>query len=131
MVFGFSNALGWRLSMLSAGMFCLLTGIAYYAFTQDAPDGNFKDLRAAGKMPEKKKTSGAFIGACKDLLKHARGVHVALPFYIIDAGQVTVHLVVQRSVIADPDRQDRFCGPRGRRRGRVHSSGRALRWGWR
>ena len=66
MVCGFSNALGWRLSMLAAGVVCLLTGIAYFFLTQDAPDGNFKDLRAAGKMSGKKKTSGAFIEACKD-----------------------------------------------------------------
>jgi NNP family nitrate/nitrite transporter-like MFS transporter len=66
MVCGFSNALGWRLSMLATGVVCLLTGIAYYAFTQDAPDGNFKDLRAAGKMSGKKNTSGTFIEACQD-----------------------------------------------------------------
>jgi NNP family nitrate/nitrite transporter-like MFS transporter len=41
MVCGFSNALGWQLSMLATDVVCLLTGIAYYAFTQDAPDGNF------------------------------------------------------------------------------------------
>jgi len=66
MVCGFSSALGWRLSMLAAGVVCLLTGIAYYIFTQDTPEGNFKDLRAAGRLPDKKKTNGAFIAACKD-----------------------------------------------------------------
>jgi NNP family nitrate/nitrite transporter-like MFS transporter len=63
---GFSDALSWRLSMLVAGAVCMLTGIAYFFLTQDAPDGNFKDLRAAGKMADKKKSNGAFVAACKD-----------------------------------------------------------------
>ena len=61
-----STAWGWRLSMLVAGAVCFLTGLAYYFLTQDAPEGNFKDLRAAGKMPDKKQASGAFLEACKD-----------------------------------------------------------------
>ena len=65
-VFGFSAAWGWRMSMFVAGLVCLLTGVAYYFFTQDTPDGNFKDLRAAGKMPDKKKSNGAFLEAWKD-----------------------------------------------------------------
>ncbi len=63
---GFSEAIGWRVPMVMAGMVCLLTGIAYYRFTQDAPDGNFKELRAAGKMPSAKKSSGAFWAAYVD-----------------------------------------------------------------
>ncbi len=63
---GLSGALGWRLSMLAVGLVCLLTGVAYFFLTQDAPDGNFKDLRAAGKMPDKRKANGAFVEACKD-----------------------------------------------------------------
>jgi NNP family nitrate/nitrite transporter-like MFS transporter len=64
--FGLSTAFGWRLSMLAAGVVCFLTGVAYFFFTQDTPDGNFKELRAAGKMPDKTKINGAFIEACKD-----------------------------------------------------------------
>lgn len=63
---GFSESLGWRASMVVAGAVCFLTGIAYWKFTQDAPDGNFKDLRAAGTMPDRKKSKGAFLAACKD-----------------------------------------------------------------
>ena len=40
---GFSAAFGWRASMVVAGLVCFLTGIAYYRFTQDAPDGTFKE----------------------------------------------------------------------------------------
>lgn len=42
---GFSTAFGWRAAMVVAGIICFLTGIAYYFFTQDTPEGNFKELR--------------------------------------------------------------------------------------
>lgn len=63
---GFSESLGWRASMLVAGVVCMLTGFAYYFFTQDAPDGNYRELRAAGDMPDGKKVNGAFLEACRD-----------------------------------------------------------------
>ena len=63
---GVSQAVGWRLSMVVAGVVCCLTGIAYYFLTQDAPDGNFKDLRAAGKLPHGKHAAAAFWSACQD-----------------------------------------------------------------
>lgn len=63
---GFSTAVGWRGAMFGAGLVCLLTGVAYYFLTQDAPDGNFKELRAAGKLPDVRKSNGAFLAACKD-----------------------------------------------------------------
>lgn len=63
---GFSEFWGWRLSMISAGVICLITGVAYFFLTQDAPEGNFARLRAEGKMPESKYTNGSFLLACKD-----------------------------------------------------------------
>jgi NNP family nitrate/nitrite transporter-like MFS transporter len=65
-VIGLSEAVSWRVAMFVAGGICMLTGLAYWRFTQDAPEGNFKDLRAAGKMPSKKKSSGALRAACAD-----------------------------------------------------------------
>lgn len=65
-ILGFSDTLGWRASMFVAGLVCALTGIAYYFLTQDAPDGNFKELRAAGKLPQKEQQKGMFLKACKD-----------------------------------------------------------------
>ncbi|HFE38553.1 MAG TPA: MFS transporter [Gammaproteobacteria bacterium] len=64
--FGMTEAFGWRASMVVAGSVLLLTGIAYYIFTQDAPEGSYKDLRAQGKMPTKKQASGHFFHALKD-----------------------------------------------------------------
>ncbi len=64
--FGFSEAMGWRLSMIVVGVIIFAIGVAYYFLTQDAPDGNFDDLRAQGKMEEKKKVTGNYIQALKD-----------------------------------------------------------------
>ena len=58
--FGFTDAQAWRMSMVAVGVVIFLIGIAYYFMTQDAPDGNYKELREKGMMPEKKKVSGAF-----------------------------------------------------------------------
>ncbi|MBC7146917.1 MAG: MFS transporter [Thioclava marina] len=64
--FGFSEALGWRLSMVVVGVIIFLIGIGYYFLTQDAPDGNYDDLRARGMMPEKKTVTGAYWTAMAD-----------------------------------------------------------------
>ena len=64
--FGFSEALGWRMSMMVVGAAIFVTGIAYYFWTQDAPDGNFSDLRARGLMPEKKTVNGNYLKALGD-----------------------------------------------------------------
>ncbi len=64
--FGLSAAAGWRVSMVVAGVMCALTGMAYYVFTQDAPEGNFSELRAKGLLPERKSAGGTFIEACRD-----------------------------------------------------------------
>jgi NNP family nitrate/nitrite transporter-like MFS transporter len=65
-VLGFSEALGWRLAMLATGVICALTGVAYYFLTQDAPEGNYKELRALGKMAPKQQVTGSFLDACRD-----------------------------------------------------------------
>ncbi|MCB9950102.1 MAG: MFS transporter [Planctomycetaceae bacterium] len=63
---GLSEAVSWRASMFVAGLLCAVTGVAYYYLTQDTPEGNFADLRAAGKLPESKTVRGSFLAACKD-----------------------------------------------------------------
>jgi NNP family nitrate/nitrite transporter-like MFS transporter len=62
---GFSDAVGWRLSMFVVGAMCALVGVAYYFFTQDTPEGNFGELRAAGKLTARS-AHGAFLEACRD-----------------------------------------------------------------
>ncbi len=65
-VLGFSDSAGWRASMFVAGIACLLTGIAYYFLTQDLPEGNYKELRAAGMLPPSKHVRGTFMLALRD-----------------------------------------------------------------
>ena len=65
-VIGVGAAMGWRFSMVVAGLMCMGTGVAYYFLTQDAPEGNYKELRDKGKIPEAKHTKGSFVMACKD-----------------------------------------------------------------
>src|SRR5262245_5207772 len=65
-VLGFGPAISWRLSMFVAGLVCLLAGVAYYFLTQDAPEGNFGELRAAGKLPPIKKSGGSLWEVCCD-----------------------------------------------------------------
>ncbi len=64
---GYANSASWRLAMVVAGAVCFLTGIAYYFFTTDLPDGNFKDLRESGDHAAIEKTKGSFILAAKDV----------------------------------------------------------------
>ena len=63
---GFVDASAWRYAMIVPGVALLLMGFVYYRVTQDTPEGNFKDLRAAGKLPASKKSKGSFRAAIKD-----------------------------------------------------------------
>ncbi len=62
--FGFTSFWSWRLSMVIAGVVCIITGIAYYFLTTDLPDGNYKELGVSLKREKIK--GGGFIDACKD-----------------------------------------------------------------
>ena len=63
---GFLDAAAWRLSMLAAGIVCLLTGVAYFFFTTDLPNGNFKELRASGELVQENKEKNGFWLAARD-----------------------------------------------------------------
>jgi NNP family nitrate/nitrite transporter-like MFS transporter len=62
---GFGEFWSWRLAMVVAGLVCWLAAAAYYFLTQDTPQGNFKELRAAGLLPASKAASG-FLAVCRD-----------------------------------------------------------------
>lgn len=82
LMLGASPSAGWRLSMLAAGVVCMVMGFAYARFTQDCPEGNYRELRAAGKMPTKKQTKGSFLAACRDVRVWALFVAYAACFGI-------------------------------------------------
>ncbi|MFC7369379.1 MULTISPECIES: NarK family nitrate/nitrite MFS transporter [Vreelandella] len=70
LMLGVSETLGWRLAMVVPGVVLFFTGIGYWFFTQDAPDGNFSELRARGELPEATGENSAvhsFLAAAKDI----------------------------------------------------------------
>lgn len=56
---------GWRMAMFVPGVAMMLVGVAYYFLTQDAPDGNFSDLRAKGEL-SRASGRGGFWEAARD-----------------------------------------------------------------
>lgn len=66
MALGFGEFFSWRLSMVIAGVVCLLAAATYYYKTQDTPAGNFKELRDAGLLPSLRSMKGGFAAACRD-----------------------------------------------------------------
>jgi len=66
--FGIAEADSWRYSMIISGVICLFMSFIYYRFTQDTPEGNFKELKAAGLIPSQKKNDTEY----KDVLKDYR-----------------------------------------------------------
>ncbi len=63
---GYTSGWAWRLSMVTAGAVCMVTGIAYFFLTTDLPDGNFGELRSKGEHISKAKQKGSFWLAVKD-----------------------------------------------------------------
>lgn len=63
---GIGEFWAWRVAMVIAGLICLATSLVYYKFTQDLPEGNYKELRAAGKLAESSKMKGMFLEAMRD-----------------------------------------------------------------
>lgn len=66
---GVSEFVGWRLAMVVPGSILFAMGIAYWFLTQDAPDGDYNELRAQGLIPPAKAERsgwGSFKVAAKD-----------------------------------------------------------------
>ena len=64
--FGLSESASWRVAMVLVGGLCALAGIAYYLLTQDTPQGNYQELRTAGRMPPRQSTQGTLSTAARD-----------------------------------------------------------------
>jgi len=80
MAAGVSAFWAWRTAMFVVGLCCFAAGIAYYYLTQDAPDGNFGELRAAGQMPRRKTELAPFWAACRDWHVWALAIAYAASF---------------------------------------------------
>ena len=59
-------AMGWRVAMVVPGLAMLITAAAYWFLTQDAPEGNYSELRARGDMPPAAAARGTFMEAIRD-----------------------------------------------------------------
>lgn len=65
--FGVDKFLGWRLAMIVPGIALFIIGFAYCFITQDAPAGNYNELRERGELePAKGKGMESFMLAIKD-----------------------------------------------------------------
>jgi NNP family nitrate/nitrite transporter-like MFS transporter len=63
---GLSPANGWRMSMVVAGALCALAGVAYFFLTKDTPQGNFRELRLSGKLPQRRVGIDSLLQAARD-----------------------------------------------------------------
>jgi MFS transporter, NNP family, nitrate/nitrite transporter len=65
---GVSETMGWRVALLVPGVLMLIMSVVYYKFTQDCPEGNFTELRAAGIPFESGGKGGwaSFFEACRN-----------------------------------------------------------------
>ncbi len=74
-MFGIEQAMGWRIALIVPGLMMLIVGALYWKFTQDCPQGNFKELRAAGIQVGSEKKGGMAI-----LMHAARNYRVWILF---------------------------------------------------
>jgi NNP family nitrate/nitrite transporter-like MFS transporter len=56
--FGLAQSMAWRVSMLVPGALMLLVAVGYWKYTQDCPQGNYKELLAHGVEIEGGKKGG-------------------------------------------------------------------------
>jgi NNP family nitrate/nitrite transporter-like MFS transporter len=65
---GVTETMGWRIALLVPGVLMLIMSVVYYKFTQDCPEGNFAELRAAGVPFESGGKGGwaSFFEACRN-----------------------------------------------------------------
>ena len=57
-MFGVEEALGWRIALLVPGVMMLIVAFMYWKFTQDCPQGSFKELREQGYETDSGKKGG-------------------------------------------------------------------------
>ncbi|MEQ1304940.1 MFS transporter [Acinetobacter radioresistens] len=74
-MFGVEQTLGWRIALIVPGVMMIIVGALYWKFTQDCPQGNFKELRAAGIQVGSEKKGGMAI-----LMHAARNYRVWILF---------------------------------------------------
>lgn len=75
-MFGVEQAMGWRIALIVPGVMMVIVGLLYWKFTQDCPQGDFKELRAQGVAAGGEKKGGLAI-----LMHAARNYRVWILFF--------------------------------------------------
>jgi NNP family nitrate/nitrite transporter-like MFS transporter len=75
-MFGVEQAMGWRIALIVPGVMMVIVGFLYWKFTQDCPQGDFKELRAQGVAAGSEKKGGLAI-----LMHAARNYRVWILFF--------------------------------------------------
>ncbi|HIQ33967.1 MFS transporter [Acinetobacter venetianus] len=75
-MFGVEQAMGWRIALLVPGVMMLIVGVLYWKFTQDCPQGDYKELRVQGVVVGSDKKGGLAI-----LMHAARNYRVWILFF--------------------------------------------------
>ena len=75
-MFGVEQAMGWRIALLVPGVMMLIVGVLYWKFTQDCPQGDYKELRVQGVVVGSGKKGGLAI-----LMHAARNYRVWILFF--------------------------------------------------
>jgi len=63
---GFTDSMAWRYSMVIPGAAMLIMGFIYYKFTQDTPEGNFKDIKRSNEKAAKELAPVSMMEVLKD-----------------------------------------------------------------
>ena len=74
-MFGVEQSMGWRVALVVPGLMMVIVGLMYWKLTQDAPQGDFKEIRAQGVSAGNDKKGGMAI-----LMHAARNYRVWILF---------------------------------------------------
>ncbi|MGR0304214.1 MFS transporter [Acinetobacter beijerinckii] len=75
-MFGVEQTMGWRLALIVPGVMMVIVGFLYWKFTQDCPQGDFRELREQGVVVGSDKKGGLAI-----LMHAARNYRVWILFF--------------------------------------------------
>ena len=88
---GVSQSMGWRMAMFVPGVMMLIVAVLYWRYTQDTPEGNFKDLRAAGIEIETGKKGG--VEVFKQAMTNYRVWMLAITYGACFGVEIFIHAV--------------------------------------
>ena len=88
---GVQQSLGWRLAMIVPGVMMLIVAVLYWRCTQDTPEGNFKDLKAAGIAIETSKKGG--VAVFKQAMTNYRVWMLAITYGACFGVEIFIHAV--------------------------------------